>query len=129
MMLRTPNFFISGFFTAALIILAAGCTTKTSAKLKAENAFLAGQNAVLRQQAATANPNGITVMGTVQNQQVPWVAGLTLQQAIATANYIGQDEPRQIIITRKGESAALDAKVLFGGAEIPLEVGDVIELR
>jgi len=65
----------------------------------------------------------------VQNPQVPWVAGLTLVQAIATANYLGVNDPKQIIITRAGESAALDPKVLFNGTVVPLEAGDVIELR
>ena len=79
-------------------------------------------------QAAAQSP-GVTVVGAVQNPQVPWVAGLTLAQAVATANYIGTDEPKQIIITRQGESATLDAKVLLNGANIPLAIGDVIELR
>lgn len=114
---------------AALVIVAfalaaAGCTTSSSARLKAQNAYLAGQNEVLRRQAA-----GVTIVGAVQNPQVPWVAGLTLAQALATANYTGADEPKQILITRQGETAALDAKVLLNGTDIPLEVGDVIELR
>jgi hypothetical protein len=60
---------------------------------------------------------------------VPWVAGLTLAQAVATANYVGADQPKQIILTRNGESAAMDAGVLLNGADVPLEIGDVIELR
>jgi hypothetical protein len=48
---------------------------------------------------------------------------------VATANYVGAEDPAQIIITRNGESATLDAKVLFSGAVVPLEAGDVIELR
>jgi hypothetical protein len=54
---------------------------------------------------------------------------LTLAQAVATANYIGQSEPRAIIITHQGESAVLDAAVLFSGKDIPLEAGDIVELR
>jgi hypothetical protein len=65
----------------------------------------------------------------VQNPQVPWVTGLTLAQAIATANYTGADAPKQILITRQGETAAMDAKVLLDGTDIPLEVGDVVGLR
>ena len=120
-----PLFIVLGLCVFAVV----GCTTRSTARLRAENAFLAGQNVALRQQAVAPNPNGITVTGAVQNPQVPWVAGLTLQQAIATANYVGQDEPQQVIITRRGESAVMGAKVLFGDAQIPLEVGDVIELR
>lgn len=96
--------------------------------MQVQNAFLAGQNAALKQQLA-AQPTGVTVIGAVQNSNVPWVAGLTLAQAVATANYIGAQEPKAIIITRQGESAALEAKDLFNGTDIPLEIGDVIELR
>jgi hypothetical protein len=118
-------------FTILVLALAAtGCTTKSTARLKEQNAFLAGQNTMLRQQQTTQPPSsGVTVVGAVQNPQVPWVAGLTLAQAIATANYTGTDAPKQIIITRQGESATLDAKVLLNGANIPLAIGDVIELR
>ncbi|HZL79484.1 MAG TPA: hypothetical protein VFC17_11585 [Candidatus Limnocylindrales bacterium] len=120
------------FFAVILFfaLAATGCTTKSHARLKEQNAFLAGQNAALQQQAqAAAQAQGVTIVGPVQNPQVPWVAGLTLAQAVATANYTGAHEPKRIILTRQGESAALDAKVLLQGPDIPLEVGDVIELR
>ena len=127
------NFRMRFVLTILLAALAAsGCTTRSKARAQAQmqsqQAFLAGQNAVLQQQQA-ALANGVMVIGPVQNQQVPWVAGLTLAQANATANYLDSHEPSQIIITRNGESAALDPKVLLDGTAIPLEVGDVIELR
>ena len=112
-------------------ILTDGCASKSNARLREQNAFLAEQNLALQQQqaqAASQSP-GVTIVGAVQHPQVPWVAGLTLAQAVATANYTGADEPKQIIITRQGESATLDAKVLLNGANIPLAIGDVIELR
>ncbi len=117
------------FFFAILIfaLAATGCTTKAKSRAQAQNAYLAGQNAALQQQLA-AQFNGVTVTGAVQRSQVPWVMGLTLAQAIATANYTGEVAPKHIIITRQGESAALDAKVLLSGTDIPLEAGDVIEL-
>ena len=108
-----------------------GCASESKAKLREKNAFLAGQNTILLQQQAqnaAASP-GVTIVGAVQHPQVPWVTGLTLAQAIATANYVGANDPKQIIITRNGESATLDASVLTSGADIPLELGDVIELR
>ena len=119
------------FFAILMLALAAtGCTTKSQARLREQNAFLAGQNATLRRQQATETAmSGVTVVGAVQNPQVPWVAGLTLAQAVATADYIGADEPKQIILTRQGESATLEAKVLLDGTDVPLEKGDVIELR
>jgi hypothetical protein len=114
--------------TLSAAALLAGCTTKSGAQAKAQQAYLAGENAALRQQQA-AQFSGVTIVGPVQNSQVPWVAGLTLAQAIATANYLDSHEPGEIIITRQGESAKLDPKVLLRGAQVPLEPGDVIELR
>jgi hypothetical protein len=116
---------------AAILLFAlgvSGCTTRSNADARAQAAYLAGQNAVLRQQQQSQTPS-VTIIGPVQNQNVPWVEGLTLAQAIATANYLDSRAPKQIIITRDGESAALDAKVLLNGAVVPLEAGDVIELR
>jgi hypothetical protein len=117
---------------SAVILLfalaAGGCTTRSNAKAQARAAFQAGQIAALRQQQQEQTPS-VTIVGPVQNQQVPWVAGLTLAQAIATANYLDTRAPRQIIITRNGESATIAAKVLLNGTVIPLEAGDVIEIQ
>lgn len=128
---RVQKYFLGGAVFIVLAMLAVGCTTKSQARLEAQNAYLAGQNAALRQQQAQAqsSTDSVTVVGPVQNPQVPWVAGLTLVQAIATANYLDAHEPKQIIITRAGESATLEAAVLFNGTVVPLEAGDVIELR
>ncbi len=118
-------------FSLPVAALLAGCTTKSVAQAKAQQAFLAGQNAELRQQQQqqAAQAPGVTVVGSVQNSQVPWVAGLTLAQAVATANYLGAQAPKEIIITRQGESATLGADVLLNGVAVPLEPGDVVELR
>ena len=125
------------FFVLALSIsaaaLLAGCTTKSTAQANAQQAYLAGQNAALRrqleQQQQASQAPGVTLVGPVQNPQVPWVAGLTLAQAVATANYLGAQAPKEIIIKRQGESATLDAGVLLNGVAVPLEPGDVVELR
>jgi hypothetical protein len=116
------------FAILILSLVAAACASKSNSRMEARAAFLAGQNAALQQQLADQT-SGVTVIGPVQNSRVPWVAGLTLAQAIATANYLDSHAPKEIIITRDGESATLDAKVLLNGADIPLEIGDVIELR
>ena len=107
--------------------LAAGCTTKSAARAQARNAYLAGQNAALQRQVLQ-QAGAITVVGPVQNGTVPWVAGLTLTQAIATANYLGRGDPAQIILTRQGEDGVVDPKSLVNGVQIPLEPGDVIPL-
>lgn len=121
--------------TLCLGVLVSGCVSRSTARLREKNAFLVGQNMALQQQAAqsaaqnAAQSPGVTIVGQVQHPQVPWVTGLTMAQAITTANYVGQDEPKQIILTRRGESAAMDANVVLNGADIPLEIGDIIELK
>ena len=114
-----------------VLFLAVGCTTNSRARMESRDAYLAGQNAALQQQQANtmAQMPSVTIVGPVQNPHVPWVAGLTLVQALATANYLDSKEPKQIIITRDGESATLSPEVLFNGAVVPLEAGDVVELR
>lgn len=111
-----------------LALAAAGCTTRSTAEAEAQKAFLAGQKAALEKQLAEQS-GSVTVIGPVENASVPWVAGLTLAQAIATANYLAPDDPKEIIITRHGETANLDAEVLLNGAVVPLEPGDVVEIR
>lgn len=133
-----PSWRKSSWILAAVLAagaLATGCKSESKAQLREKNAFLAGQNSILmQQQAQTAAQNaaqspGVTIVGPVQHPQVPWVTGLTLAQAISTANYVGQTEPTKITITRNGESATMDASVLLNGTDIPLEIGDVIELH
>ena len=127
----------SVFAILLITLAAAGCTSNHSARLAQQNAYLAGQNEALRQQLAQQQQQtqdaaalpSVTVMGPVQNTHVPWVAGLTLVQAIATANYIGANQPTQIVITRNGESATVSPSVLYNGPDVPLENGDIIELR
>jgi len=116
-------------FPVALAVTA--CTTKSNARLREQNAYLAGQNSVLQQQQArtAAQSPGVTIVGAVQHPQVPWITGLTLAQAVATANYVGSDAPKQILLTRHGETAVMDADALLNGKDVPLEIGDVIELR
>jgi len=117
-------------FLAVMLVFAfcaSGCTTHSREKEKEHEAFLAGQNAALRRELPQTA--GVTIRGPVQNPQVPWVDGLTLAQAIATAVYLDAHEPKQIVITRNGESAAIDPSVLLNGTKIPLQPGDIIEIQ
>jgi len=118
---------------AAVSVLCAGlfcgCVSKSKAQARAQAAYLAGQNAALRQQQAQTQPPGVTVIGPVQNSDVPWVEGLTLTQAIATAKYLGQHDPKEIILTRQGEDAKVAPKMLLMGHDVPLEPGDTITIH
>ena len=120
-----------------LTVAAVGCTSSHLARLAEQNAYLAGQNQILRQQLdqqqqqaqqAAALPS-VTIIGAVQNSHVPWVAGLTLAQAVATANYLDSNPPAQVVITRDGESATINVNALLNGPDVPLENGDIVELR
>ncbi len=121
---------VCGFIMLLVVgCLGAGCTSQSRARAEARDAYLAGQNAALLQAQTSAEAPGVTVIGPVRNRNIPWVAGMTLLQALATANYTDAGAPKQIIITRDGESATLSPDVLFNGAVVPLEAGDIIELR
>lgn len=110
-------------------LAAAGCASNSRLQQQQqEAAYLAGQNAALQQQQAQENP-AVVVLGDVQNSRVPWVPGLTLSQAIASANYLGANDPISITITRDGEKATIDPALLSQGKVVPLEAGDVIELQ
>lgn len=116
-----------------MTIMATGCTTTSRARMNSHDAYIAGQNSVLQQQAAQqqalARMPSVIINGPVQNPRVPWVAGLTLAQALATANYQDPRTPKEIILTRGGESATLDPKILFNGTVVPVEAGDVIDIH
>jgi hypothetical protein len=118
---RMTNLFL---FSLLLALAAAGCTTKAQARRDAQAAFMAGQKSILDQQA-----KGVTVVGPVLHPNVPWVAGLTLVQAIATAHYLDARDPKAITIIRQGETATIDPKDLVNGTVVPLEPGDMIEIN
>jgi hypothetical protein len=57
------------------------------------------------------------------------VEGLTLAQAIATANYTARGNPQEILLLRRGENASIDPRDLLNGHDVPLEPGDTITLH
>src|ERR1700722_18186994 len=88
----------SNLIVAGILILAmgalAGCVTKSQADAQAQAAYVAGENAAY--QSMASSQTGVIVMGNVQRHQVPWTDGLTLAQALATADYLGQHDPQDI---------------------------------
>ena len=123
---RLPIKLLSGGLLLALV--AAGCVTRSQARAEARAAYLAGQNDALAKMAADQHPS-VFIVGPVQKSEVPWVEGLTLAQAIATANYTGRHNPKGITITRQGEQASINPKDLLNGHVVPLEPGDTITIR
>ena len=137
--LRAASLFTVGWL---LLLPLTGCVTKAQADAQARIAFLQGQNeALMRMQkqqpqpAAVTQPlpqmNGLSVsfVGPVQNPVVPWRIGLTLTQAIVGAGYIGQADPRTIMVLRDGLNIAVNPKGLLNGEDFVLEIGDVITLQ
>jgi hypothetical protein len=110
-----------------LALVAGGCVTRSQADAQARAAYLAGQKAAL--DSIAGQGQGVAIVGPVQYSNVPWVEGLTLSQAITTANYTGHRNPKTITITRQGEQATVNPKVLLNGQVVPLEPGDTITIR
>lgn len=124
---RLPSLLLTALTGLTLIPLC-GCVTRAQADADTRAAYLAGQKDAFATIAATQRA-GIKVFGPVQNSEVPWVEGLTLAQAIATATYTAPGNPREIILLRRGESATMDPRDLLNGHDVPLEPGDTITLR
>ncbi len=122
------KFFFVGGISAFLIATSfCGCVTKSQARAQAQTAYLAGQRDALAKMAGPEQ--GIVIVGPVEHPNVPWVEGLTLSQAIATANYTSRHSPKGITITRQGEQASIHPKDLLNGRVVPLEPGDTITIR
>jgi hypothetical protein len=112
----------------ALTWLLGGCTTKSSARRQAAEAFAAGQSQAME----TLSPQGkvVHVLGTVRQHAVPWEEGLTLAAAIDAADYTGLTDPKAFVLRRGGETLEISVKDLLRGTVNPeLQVGDVIEIR
>ncbi len=114
---------VCGILILALAALT-GCVTKSQADAQARAAYLAGEKAAY--QSIAASQTDIVVLGNVQKHQVPWVAGLTLAQVLATADYTGQHDPQDIILRRNSVQTHVDPKELLNGRDITLEPGDVV---
>jgi hypothetical protein len=121
---------ISCIWIPALLTLLSlcGCVSKTKAQAQARAAFAAGQRDAYAHIAADERKT-IKIFGPVQNPEVPWMEGLTLAQAITTANYSARGTPQEIILLRRGESATIDPRDLLNGNDVPLEPGDTITLH
>ena len=111
-----------------LVVVVAGCVSKSEMQAKQRAAFLAGQ----RQGAATAqvNANSVWVVGNVRNPSIPWTEELTLRQALIEADYQGPGDPGQIVVSRNGSQPTnISAQQLLNGFDIPLQAGDRVEVR
>src|SRR5215469_14316198 len=105
-------------------VFVAGCVTRATADAQAKAAFVAGEKAAY--QTMQSSTTAIMILGNVQKHQIPWVDGLTLAQALSTANYTGAHDPTDIVLRRNSIQTEVDPKQLLGGKDVPLHPGDVI---
>ena len=115
------------FFVAILTLAvgSGGCTTHSPSQADVRAAYLAGQ----RDAYAAMRRTSVAVIGQVQNPEVQWTDGLTLAQVIVAANYTGHGNPKEISLTRQGETTPIDPKDLLRGNDVPLQPGDTITIR
>lgn len=109
-----------------MTLAATGCVSKSEADARARAAYMAGQQAAY--QSIQGGMSDITFLGSVEKHHVPWTTGLTLAQALATANYTGKEDPQQIILKRNSVETLVDPKQLLNGQDVSLQPGDVISV-
>jgi len=108
------------------VALLCGCVSKSKSQVQALQAYIAGE----REGSARTQTAPITVVGDVKNHTVPWTDGLTLAQGLLSAEYTGPWDPRQIAVTRAGETYKINVKAfLAGGEDPPLQPGDIITVK
>jgi hypothetical protein len=122
------NFKVRFFLIIPVLVLVAlataGCVTKSRADAQARAAFIAGQQAAYQSMGQTQTD--VVVLGHVDKHEIPWVTGLTLAQAIATANYTGDHDPTEIMVKRNTVQQQIDPRKLLNGEDMLLQPGDVI---
>jgi hypothetical protein len=117
--------FIASFLL--LPLLAAGCVSKADCDARAKAAFLAGQQHGMAMQA---NASSVWLVGNVKTPVIPWTVDLTLAKALIAAEYQGANDPTQFTILRNGRPPQIvTAKQLLSGFDVPLQIGDRIEIR
>ena len=116
--------------TVLVIGSLAGCITKSKADMQARMAYLAGKrDAYMEIQEQRARGPSVNFIGPVANHVVKWTPGLSLSQAIVKAGYTGAQDPKSIVIHRSGQDLQVDPKQLLAGQDVPLEIGDWIDLQ
>jgi hypothetical protein len=117
---------ITLFVALVLVLTTTGCVSKSKADAEARAAYIAGQRAAYQSMGGAITD--VVVFGNVQKHEVPWVDGLTLSQALATANYLGVHDPQDIILKRNSVETEINPKDLLNGQDMDLKPGDQISV-
>jgi hypothetical protein len=123
----TKHFLVNVALALLLMPWFCSCVTRSQANAQAREAYMSGRNSVLTSLAGEGKV--VVIEGPVEHPNVPWVEGLTLAQAIATAQYNGRHNPHAIAITREGESMIINPHDLLSGHTILLQPGDAVMIR
>jgi hypothetical protein len=114
---------------AAGTVAITGCVSKSKARADAVSAYQQGLFDAQRQSQQTNQAAVVLVRGDVRKPVIQWNNKLTLSRALVMAEYRGLATPRDIIVTRKGESYHIRPKQLLSGADDPmLNPGDIVEV-
>jgi hypothetical protein len=111
-----------------LAVGATGCASRPRVKARERAAYAAGQQQALARMQ-DAQRTGVRVLGNVRNPEILWTDGLTLAQVIVAADWLGRQDPRQIVVVRQRQRFLVDPASLLRGADVPLEPGDMLELH
>ena len=123
--MRLLNLEVKVFLGMLVVALAAAsCVSKSEADAQARAAYIAGQRAAYQSMGGAMAD--VVVLGNVQKHEVPWVEGLTLAQALATANYLGTHDPEDILLKRNSVETEISPKDLLNGNDVELKAGDQI---
>jgi hypothetical protein len=134
---RWPKVLVVGVLLALAV---QGCVSKAKARKQAEQAFIAGQQQAMQQRmqqqgtgvepglARTTQPT-VTLLGNVRKSFVPWTPDLTLAKALVEGEYTGSSDPTEIYIIRGGIARPVDPAKLIGGQDIPLQAGDMVQVK
>ena len=108
-----------------------GCITKKEADARVKAAFLAGQQqaSARNQQEPQPKATTVTMVGNVRNPTVLWTPDLTLAKALVAADYTGPGEPKEIYLVHGGLATPVDLEKLLGGEDVPLQAGDVVQIK
>jgi cation transport ATPase len=119
-----PMRFVLSLLAATLAVT--GCVSKSKSNAQARAAYMAGQQAAYQSMGGTITD--VVILGDVQKHEVPWVDGLTLAQALATANYLGSHDPQDIVLKRNSVKTEINPKDLLNGQDVELKPGDQISV-